>query len=1014
MDYVYHKTNRVLHVGCEPPRSYYIPFENENEAMAGERGRSPRFKSLNGTWQFRYYLSFADFSEDDLPDDAISVPMSWQMLYRRGYDIPQYTNLDYPFPFDPPRVPEENPCGMYARTFLLSEKQCEKEIYLNFDGVDSCFYLFVNGAFAAYSQVSHTNSEIRITPLVKAGENRLKVLVLKWCDGSYLEDQDKFRLSGIFRSVYLLFRDREHVRDIQCVPELNDSLSEGTVRVRCLADAVLHGVCKLYSPAGRLLRECRVKTGDWVSLSLSSPKLWNAESPTLYRAVLLFGDEAICIPVGFRRLEIKNAVAYLNGRPFKMRGVNRHDTHPLLGAATPFEHMREDLIILKRHNINTVRTSHYPNDPEFYELCDRMGVYVCDETDLETHGAKRCGNWDYFTDSSEWTESYMDRLVRMYERDKNHPCVLMWSLGNENGVGNNQTAMASFLRERDPTRWIHCADVSRRLTDSYEKNDPSIVERADLSVTDVESRMYPSLEACVAFHLNNPSRKIPLFLCEYSHAMGNGPGDLADYWALIERYENFLGGCVWEYCDHAVDVSEKNEAPRYLYGGDFGENQHDGNFCVDGLAAPDRTPHSGMSEYKEILKPIYAEKFDVRQKKLTLASRRDFCPTEDLYVSYSVTRRGKTLFRKEIRDFRLEAREKKELLLDLPDEEWDFFSHLNLSYRQKADTLWAKAGYEVGSDQFPLGTEAPRAPEKQDGSNAVSVSTENDRIWICAGNVTWEFRKSSGLLCRICSCNTEWLTSPAEPVIWRAPTDNDRKIRLEWERLFLDRVHSQCRSFSVEMVNRERVCLSADLLLGANGALPAANIRLTYEAFADGTLTFRIRADIRNDIPMLPRFGMVFRLRPGAEYLRYFGNGPCNSYADKCHAAHAGEYQTTVTDHFEHYVRPQENMAHNGTRWVAVSNRAGRRFYVSDCGSAFSFNCSHFSAEQLTAAKHDFELVPSDDTYLYVDYANSGIGSNSCGPALLPQYRIEEKQIEFAFRLCVTDHREDPYFLYSR
>ena len=661
MKFIYHLSNKHLHVGCEKPRAYYIPHSSFESARSGVRTQSDRFLLLNGEWDFRYYSSFTDYHENDIPNSRIPVPMSWQMLTNRGYDIPQYTNLDYPFPFDPPHVPAQNPCGVYSRSFYLSENdQREKEIYLNLDGVDSCFYLFVNGAFAAYSQVSHCNSEILLSPYLHTGENTLKLIVLKWCEGSYLEDQDKFRLSGIFRDVYLLLRDKTHLTDIHIKPTLMDNRT-GMLGLTLQANGTLNVSYRLLDPNGISVADgaLTVHQQSTLDLSISAPLLWSDECPLLYTLCLNAGEEYICLPFGFRDLKVVDGVVYLNGQKIKLKGVNRHDSHPILGAATPFDHMLEDLYILKRHNVNTVRSSHYPNDPQFYELCDRLGFYVCDEADLETHGAKRCGNWDYFTDGADWKDSYIDRVERMYERNKNHPCILMWSLGNENGIGQNYAAMADWLHARDNTRLVHSADVSRRLTDYYEKQDPAILKGYRFDYVDVESRMYTTFEECVNFHLNNRERVLPFFLCEYSHAMGNSSGDLADYWKLIEAHDRFLGGCVWEYCDHAVFDGYENGKPRYLYGGDFGENQHDGNFCVDGLVSPDRKPHSNLIEYKEILKPIVATAFDADQKTVTLKNKRFFASAHDIQAVWTVERQGKALASGCISPLDLNAQEEK-------------------------------------------------------------------------------------------------------------------------------------------------------------------------------------------------------------------------------------------------------------------------------------------------------------------------------------------------------------------
>ncbi|MBQ4042737.1 MAG: glycoside hydrolase family 2, partial [Clostridia bacterium] len=533
----YHEDPHTLHVNCEEPRAYFVPYESEAAATTDNRASSRYFKSLSGAWDFRWYpclsdvCDFTDASFTTEGMDKLTVPMNWQAELGRGYDVPNYTNVNYPYPVDPPYVPDANPCGLYVRDFTLPAYAEGKKIYLNFEGVDSCFYLWVNDSFAAYSQVSHMTSEIDITALVKTGKNTLKVLVLKWCDGSYLEDQDMWRFSGIFREVYLLYRDPAHIRDVFVRPSLSDDFRTGGFKIELDKTGEVPVSLKLLDPAGKVVAEGPAENSTVIGLSEVS--LWSDELPNLYTLYLYAGNEVIRIDCGLRRIEVKNKVVYINGQKVKARGVNRHDSHPLLGHATPFEHMVRDLHIMKAHNVNMVRTSHYPNDPRFTALCDKLGLYVCDEADIETHGFAPAGNWDQLTDSEEWTEAYVDRARRMLERDKNHPCIIIWSVGNESGVGRNHRAMSDYFRTRDGSRLVHSEDATRRLMWNFTSQDEAKRKDVVCDYIDIDSRMYPTVDDCINHYIKNKNAKYPIFLCEYSHAMGNGPGDLKAYWDAI-------------------------------------------------------------------------------------------------------------------------------------------------------------------------------------------------------------------------------------------------------------------------------------------------------------------------------------------------------------------------------------------------------------------------------------------------------------------------------------------------
>ena len=1011
MDLTYHLSYDVLHKGTLSPRAYFIPYHSAAAAARDLRDQSQFFINLSGEWDFSFYAS-----AKDLPDpigvsacpDKIEVPRSWQTMLGRGYDTPNYTNVVYPFPVDPPHIPENNPCGVYTRSVFVHPAMLQKTVCINFEGVDSCFYLFVNNQFAAYSQVSHMTSEADITPYLHEGENTLTVLVFKWCEASYLEDQDKFRWSGIFRDVYLLLRDPVHIVDIYNHPKVSDDLASAELSCELTVSPGMAFVTySLSAPDGATVASGHVVADGTaeIRIHIDAPALWSDETPNLYVLHLQSGSEYVDIPVGFKHVCIKDSVLYLNGQKIKTKGVNRHDSHPVLGSTTPIDHMIRDLMIMKQHNVNTVRTSHYPNDPRFLTLCDRYGFYVVDEADLETHGMAMVGRWDELSDSPDWTESYVDRAQRMMERDKNHASVLLWSVGNEMGVGRNHEAMADYYHSRMPGCLVHWEDKSRRNTDHIrtvykDKTDEEIRELVKCDHLDVESRMYPELAEVKDVYFDRKLFSKPLFLCEYSHAMGNGPGCLADYWDMIYAHDSFLGGCVWEFIDHAAAIGDVYTNPKYRYGGDFGDTPHDGNFCTDGLVYPDRRVHTGLLEYKQVIKPFRAS-FDQATGTLTVQNLRYFTSLCDLDLYWRVECRGTSVASGHVYALDIAPQQSATYALDI-DAPLSDCAYLYLSLTQNSDTPWAQAGYEVGFAQFALETgaaqKAPLGTADSPYAYLDAVQTE-DAITVRTAKTTYTFDRTSGLVAGILDQGKQLLCSPMTPTVWRAPTDNDRNIRNEWQRLGLHTATVSCTSCQIAEQTEGWVRITADLTLGNEGAEPLAKITAAYTVYAEDGLKIDMDTEIRKDLPHLPRFGVEFTMPEGTENLTYFGRGPVEAYADKHHASHVGLFCTTVSENFEPYVKPQENGAHADTKWVSVSSLIGHGICAVATARDFSFNCSHVSTAQLTCTAHNDELVPQKETVVNLDYRHDGIGSNSCGPGLAPKWQFAEKQFTFTLRI---------------
>ncbi|MBQ7364361.1 MAG: DUF4981 domain-containing protein, partial [Clostridia bacterium] len=699
-DFNLHENQAILHVGCEKPRAYFIPYESEEAALRATRSESAFFKSLSGEWDFRFYPSPAaipDFTQGETIADfeTIPVPMSWQNLVERGYDEPNYTNIAYPFPCGPPFVPDENPCAVYRRFFSLPQGVLDTdEIYLNFEGVDSCFYLYINNTFVGYSQVSHMTSEFNVTSYLCDGRNEITVVVLKWCDGSYLEDQDKWRSSGIFRDVYLLFREKDAPRlvDYFIRTKLNETLTSAVVTLDY--EGAPFGY-SLLDAEGKLLTK-GVADVSGAAFTVDLPRLWSDEDPYLYTLILQCGREYIAEKIGFRQIKVENGVMYINNAPIKLKGVNRHDSHPYLGSATPMMHMLEDIMVMKRHNVNCVRTSHYPNDPRFAALCDEYGIYMVDEADLESHGLYVMGRGDCLTNDPAWRDAYVDRAERLLERDKNRTSVIMWSLGNESDFGENHREMARFIKSRDTSRLVHYEGCNRdRMKEEIARGE---------GLLDVESRMYESIAGMEAFL--NDTNPLPFFQCEYCHAMGNGPGDLFDYWETYRKSDRLMGGCVWEMLDHSVALKGKDGKVHYTYGGDFGDRPNDGNFCVDGLVYPDRTPHVGMLELKQVYAPLTVVADNVASGSFTVKSYRYFTDLSDIVLLYTVERNGKAVYTGEVSCDTIAPGEELTFEVAYPEsgiETGRVF--ITFTAVKKDATLWAPAASPLAQYQFEIPAE---------------------------------------------------------------------------------------------------------------------------------------------------------------------------------------------------------------------------------------------------------------------------------------------------------------------
>lgn len=987
-----HEDPEILHVGTCPDRSYYVPFATEQEAQAGT---SSRVISLNGTWAFQYFDSYRDavdpeeglaFDEEDM--DQIPVPSCWQ---NHGYGRHMYTNVRYPFPCDPPYVPEENPCGLYVRHLNVADPDAFRW-YLNFEGVDSCFYLWVNGEFAGYSQVSHSTSEFDISDLLTAGDNTLAVLVLQWCDGSYLEDQDKLRMSGIFRDVYLLARPEAHVRDFFVKESFAQDFSQAQVAV----ELSLSGECQvnaaLFAPDGEKVGEA-VSQGDTLVFDVTSPVLWNAEHPAQYTLTLSTGAEVISQKVGLRKIEVQDGVVLLNGVAIKFRGVNRHDSDPVTGYTISRQQALKDLALMKRHNVNAIRTSHYPNAPWFLQLCSEYGFYAVAEADIESHGmAMKLGHHEMerypdAADDPQFKKAILDRVQRSVIRDKNNAAAVIWSLGNESGWGENFENAGRWVKEYDPSRLLHYENFLTYHSD----------RKPDFSMLDLYSRMYASTQDVDNYFNggeldeNLQGRRMPFIQCEYIHAMGNGPGDAEDYQQQIIRYPGFCGGFVWEWCDHAVyGGTTPDNRPIYRYGGDFGEFPHDGNFCMDGLVYPDRTPHTGLLEYKNTIRPLRVQQ--VEGSTFRFHNFLDFTNGEDyLNVSYEVSQDGETLFGGNLELPHLPPHGEGEVTLpELPE---GGTCDVTFFYSAKEEGPFFEAGYSLGFDQILL-SEEPFFLDPPQEEGALEVEAGPDQVVFTGENFRYVFDNTTGTFSSMVYRNRNLLTRPMEWNTYRAPTDNDQYIDPKWREAGYDRP-----TVRVYSVDQEGNAVTCHLGIAALTVAKFLDVKVTWRVDPQGRVDVSLHGQRDTRFPFLPRFGLRLFLPREFGGVEYFGYGPFESYLDKHRASRLGVYAQSVDAMHEDYLMPQENSSHMGCRYVTLTDGA---YALTAAGETpFSFNVSPYTQEELREKRHNYELSPCGSTVFCLDYKMSGVGSNSCGPELLPQYRLEEAEFDFSFSLMM-------------
>ena len=921
------------------PRSYYIP-----------KGVS-EYKLLNGEWDFAYFARDIDVPERIEKWDKITVPSCWQL---KGYENPNYTNINYPYPCDPPFVPDDNPCGVYSRDFEIDNKW--GKVYFVFEGVSSCAFLYINDKYVGFTQGSHLSAEFDITDFVNKGKNNVVVKVLKWCVGSYLEDQDAFRYNGIFRDVYILQRPENHIEDVEIIP--NDK----AINVKINGEATI----KIFEK-DRLI--CDENINNAFSYAPENPILWNAEKPFLYTVLLERNGEIIEFKSGLRKIEIsKNYELLINGVSVKLHGVNHHDTSKFNGWCQTKEELRKDLELMKELNINCVRTSHYPPHPDFIAMCDEMGFYVVCETDIETHGfLRRLPNVSYGFDVSEniwpatntdWQNEHVNRMQRMVEYFKNNTSVIMWSTGNESGHGPNHIEMIKWAKRRDNTRLIHCEDASRK---------------GQIHNADICSRMYVGIGTLENMALCNDIN-MPVFLCEYSHAMGNGPGDVWDYNEMFDKYPKLIGGCIWEWADHVVTVDGVEK-----YGGDFeGELTNDGNFCCDGLVFADRSFKAGTLEAKAAYQPI---KTEYKDGILTVYNRFDFTNLNEYELAYDIEVDGVSV-KTEVLDLDLMPHCAEQINIDFEKTECEYGAYLNV--------VLCKNGKCLAHTQHNLLYKTKTSEE----SLMAEFNEDELNIYAKGEGFNYVFSKHYGAFTSIVIKGEEQLAGMMKLSAFRAPTDNDRNIVNRWANVNIWQGENlDCQFSKVYDCRIEDGAIIVDGSLAGVSRVPFFRYTQKITVSKQGKISFELCGNVREDAFFLPRLGFEIELPESKNEFTYYGSGPYESYCDMCHASSVGLYESSAEREYVNYVRPQEHGNHNKTKMLKIGNL---KFETND---EFEFNVSKYSTEMLYKAAHTDELKTDGKIHLRIDYKVSGIGSNSCGPALSQIYQLDDKKINFNFSI---------------
>lgn len=1052
-----------------PPRATFYPFATAAQAQEQNREKSPWFQQLDGEWQFRLepkpeaakgYAQGKPFT-DTLEWNQITVPGNWEM---QGYNKPHYTNVQMPFPHDPPFVPEENPTGVYRRLFSVPEKWSGRRVILHFGGADSVLAVYVNGVAVGLSKDSRLPAEFDITSVIREGENELIAIVIKWSDAAFIEDQDHWWLAGLHREVFLYSTPETYIRDVHAKPSVEADLT--TAKLDLSVHVGFTGLgprvegskveAQLFDPRGRaifkkpLRGEVSVKHGGCnhnlfrvdLSAPVPRPQLWSHETPHLYTLVVTLktpdGDSYTSTRIGFRRIEVGNCNLLINGKRVLIKGVNRHDHHDTFGKAVPYSTLLQDVQMMKQFNFNAVRTSHYPNDPRWLDLCDEYGLYVIDETNLESHAFH-----NYLCDETRYATPWLDRAMRMVVRDKNHPSIIFWSLGNESGFGANHAAAAGWIRHYDPTRplhyeggiskgqshltWAHGApgtdvicpmysgineleDWSKLVARRFNASSDSSPRGKQLDTIATESLGgWESGHARPAIQSPLHPLERPVILCEYSHAMGNSNGSLHDYFRIFKTLPGLQGGFIWEWLDHGIRQKTEDGREYHVYGGDFGDVPNDANFVCDGLVSADRQPHPAMYEFKHLAQPVTVELVNAKRGIINIRNEQDFTSLSTLRGDWELLIDGVVTKRGVLRKLDLAPGASEKVTLALGTIPAGAEAHLNVRFATSKDSLYAAKGHLVAWDQLTLAQAKRTASKAKKGTTAVAVEETPTGVTLRAGNVTATFDRATSELASLKRDGVELLSRGPLLQLWRAATDNDG-IKLwtgqdwkplgRWQKLGLDKpLEHQPKGFAFAK-NRDGSA-TVTLAHAASGRKIWTDAVHTHRYTLQPGGSLVVDNEIvfsGEDMTDLPRVGVRLDLVRGYEQLRYFGRGPWENYIDRKASAMVGIYETTVAAEYVPYVMPQEHGHHTGVRWVDISTAKGKTMRISGAPT-FEFNATHYAAEDLYAGKHTIDLKPRPETVVYIDAVHRGLGTASCGPDALEEYRVNDKSYKFSYTL---------------
>ncbi len=1026
-------------VGKLPGRSPLIPYPDSTSARELPRESSPFFMSLNGDWRFQLYDRPEDtpqaFPRPDFDDSTwsnLEVPGNWTC---QGYDRPHYTNVQMPFPGEPPELPKENPTGIYRKRFQLPEAWSGKRVVVHFGGAESVLYAWLNGRALGLSKDSRLPAEFDLTPHLYEGENTLVAMVVRWSDATYIEDQDHWFMAGLHREVYLYATGAAHIADVRARAALDDTYSSGLLDLRVEIGFAIEARkgyrvrAELYTPRGtRVFRkplEQAVAMAENPYLysghcaefleTIRAPRLWSAETPELYELVVSLINpegrsvESVSTRIGFRRVEIRKRELLINGRPVMIKGVNRHDHHETRGKALTREDMLADVLLMKQFNFNAVRTAHYPNDPHFYDLCDEYGLYVVDEANIEAHAflARICHDPRY-------APAFLDRGMRMVMRDKNHPSVIMWSLGNESGYGPNHDAMAGWIRGYDPTRPIHYEGELQ--WDLYREK----------RVSDVVCPMYSSVDEITQWAKSKTGDR-PLILCEYAHAMGNSGGGLADYWAAFRRYPGLQGGFIWDWIDQGLLRKDEMNRPYWAYGGDFGDEPNDRNFCINGMLAPDRTPHPAMWEFKKLAQPLRVEARDLKRGNLRIHNDQDFSDLSGLVGIWELSIDGVRQKRGRLPRLDIPPGEARNINLGLS--RLPFLSqqlcHLTLSFRTRKATSWAEAGHEVAWEQFEIPWKPGRPARVKGRANSapepIELFQDDRRARISSGELEIDVHKRRGTVSSLKWRGEEVLALGPELNAWRAPTDNDNFQAIpgtappplaQWLAWGLDDLTLTPVKCSVRAQRDGSVRIRSLQVAQARDTENSEEHRIQHiqqwTVNPGGRIVLNNEIRIGSGLHDLPRVGIRFETARGFERLAWFGRGPHETYWDRKTGAPMGRHESSVDAQYHRYVVPQENGNRTDTQWFALCRKEETGLLVGGV-RPFEFGASHYSGQDLYAAEHVNELRARPETHVQLDVHQRGVGTGACGPDTLPRYRIRTGLHRLGLWLtCFDPKRTDP------